>query len=159
MLKSILASLPVYFMSLFQIPAFVKNELDRIQRRFLWGGSSSSRKIHWVGWKEVCSFTEYGGLVLVQISLKNRALLNKWIWWYGMESRSLWRAVIECKYGGGRNDLLPPTRNHKRFSSLWRNITSPLLPHNCWYKDVVDGLRFSLENDVKSVFGKTVGLT
>ena len=48
MLKSVLASLPVYFLSLFQILAAIKNELDRIQKRFLWGGSLDKRKIHWV---------------------------------------------------------------------------------------------------------------
>ena len=35
MLKSVLASLPVYFLSLFQISTAIKNELDKIQKRFL----------------------------------------------------------------------------------------------------------------------------
>ena len=48
MLKSILVSLLVYYMSLFQIPNIVKLMLDRILRRFLWGESSNKRKLHWV---------------------------------------------------------------------------------------------------------------
>ena len=35
MMKSILTSLPIYYMSLFQISYTIKNELDRILRRFL----------------------------------------------------------------------------------------------------------------------------
>ena len=46
LLKAVFACLPVYFLSLFQIPKSVKDELDRIQRRFLWGGSSTNKKLH-----------------------------------------------------------------------------------------------------------------
>ena len=130
----------------------IKNELERLQKRFLWGESSSVRKTHWVDWKEVCSYTEHGGLGFVQISLKNRALLNKWIWRYGTEPRALWRAVIDSKYGGSWNDLLPFTRNHKRFSGLWRNITRPLFSHNVWSNDIVADLDFSLGDGGKINF-------
>ena len=46
MIKSVLACLPVYFMSLFQIPLSVKDKLDKLQRRFLWGSFNTTRKIH-----------------------------------------------------------------------------------------------------------------
>lgn len=46
MIKLVLESLPVYFM-LFEMPQGVKEELDKIQRRFLWSGSSDKRRIHW----------------------------------------------------------------------------------------------------------------
>ncbi|XP_007010931.2 PREDICTED: uncharacterized protein LOC18587173 [Theobroma cacao] len=45
-LNSVLSSLPIYFTSLFHIPARVRDKLERLQRRFLWSGSSPSRKIH-----------------------------------------------------------------------------------------------------------------
>ena len=35
LIKSVLSSLPVFFMSLLQMPCAVKDALDRIQRRFL----------------------------------------------------------------------------------------------------------------------------
>ena len=46
LLKSVLTSLPVFYMSLFQISNTVKLVVDRILRRFLWGGSSNKRKLH-----------------------------------------------------------------------------------------------------------------
>ena len=48
MIKFILACLPIYFMSLFQILLTIKDKLDKIQRKFLWAGTCSSRKIHWI---------------------------------------------------------------------------------------------------------------
>lgn len=35
--KSLLAYLPNYYMSLFQISVSIRNKLEQIQRRFLWG--------------------------------------------------------------------------------------------------------------------------
>ncbi|XVF60814.1 hypothetical protein PTKIN_Ptkin08bG0078100 [Pterospermum kingtungense] len=37
LLKLVLSSLPTFFMSIFSIPVSIVNELDHIQRRFLWG--------------------------------------------------------------------------------------------------------------------------
>ncbi|XVE71775.1 hypothetical protein DITRI_Ditri10aG0178800 [Diplodiscus trichospermus] len=46
LIKSVLSSLPVYYMSLFEIPVTVKKILEKIQRKFLWGGSIETRT-HW----------------------------------------------------------------------------------------------------------------
>ena len=48
LLKAVFSCLPIYFLSLFQISKTVKDELDRIQRRFLWSGSSINKQFHWV---------------------------------------------------------------------------------------------------------------
>ena len=100
MIKSVLACLPVYFMSLFQIPTSIKVKLEKIQRRFLWGGLGTTRKIHWVDWNSVCNHKDNGGLEIMDVSIKNRALLYKWFWRYGEEPSALWRKIIDSKYGG-----------------------------------------------------------
>ena len=46
------------------------------------------------------------------------------------ESGALWWSVIEGKYGREFNELMPYIRNHRQFSSVWRNITKPLGSHN-----------------------------
>ena len=123
LIKSVLACLPVYFMSLFQIPITIKDKLDKIQRKFLWGGTCSSRKIHWVDWNSVCNLKINGGLGIGDVGTKNRALLNKWVWRYGEEPRAMWKAIIDSKYGGDQYDLIPSLRHQRRFSGLWKNIT------------------------------------
>jgi hypothetical protein len=42
LLKSTLSNLPMYFLSLFNLPAGVADQLDRIQRNFLWSGMGDS---------------------------------------------------------------------------------------------------------------------
>ena len=107
MIKFILACLPIYFMSLFRIPSIIKDKLIKIQKRFLWEGSGSSRKIHWVDWNSVCNLKDNGGLGIMDVSIKNRALLNKWVWRYGEEPCALWRVIIASKYGGCHNGFPP----------------------------------------------------
>ena len=100
----------------------------------------------------MCTNSKYGGLGLVDISLKNRVLLNKWIWRYGEELGVLWRSVIDDKYGRERNDLMPYTGNYKRFSRVWRNITKPLFSHNSISATVAAGFGFSLGDGSKICF-------
>ena len=48
LIKFVLCSLPVYYLSIFKMPEMVAKELDMIKARFLWGGSDSQRKMHLV---------------------------------------------------------------------------------------------------------------
>ncbi|XVE86117.1 hypothetical protein DITRI_Ditri18aG0010600 [Diplodiscus trichospermus] len=118
LINSVFASLPTYYMSLFRIPAATKNRIDTIQKRFLWGGSKDKKKIHWVAWNYICQYKELGGLGFVDIKLKNKALLCKWIWRFAEEKGPLWRNIIVDKYGGDLNSLTPDVNHHNSFSAL-----------------------------------------
>lgn len=99
LLKSVLSSLPTYFLSLFQVPCSVLDQLDRLQRDFLWGSTLETKSIHWVGWNKICRPMDQGGLGIRSIRETNRALLNKWLWRFGGERDDLWRRVVASKYG------------------------------------------------------------
>ena len=53
MIKSVMASLPIYYLSLFRMPKAVAKQIDRIQAGFLWGDTELKRKVHLVKWDEV----------------------------------------------------------------------------------------------------------
>ncbi|RVW28979.1 LINE-1 reverse transcriptase-like [Vitis vinifera] len=51
LIRSTLANMPIYFMSMLSMPRKVRLRLERIQREFLWGGGALERKIHLVNWR------------------------------------------------------------------------------------------------------------
>lgn len=104
LIKSVLSSLPIYYMSLFKIPKNVAKELDRLQANFLWGGSEVRKKIHLIKWKEITMDKQKGGLGIRDIGLTNQCMLFKWWWRFALENDALWKALVCCKYGsaGGR---------------------------------------------------------
>lgn len=67
LVKSVLSSLPVYYLSLFKLPEGVAKIIDRLQANFLWGGSASGRKLHMVKWSEVTKSRDQGGLGIKKI--------------------------------------------------------------------------------------------
>ncbi|RVW54227.1 Nuclear cap-binding protein subunit 1 [Vitis vinifera] len=70
LVKSMLASLPIYFMSLFRMPRRVRLRLGKIQRDFLWGDGALESKPHVVKWDIVCLDKGKGGLGLAQKRLE-----------------------------------------------------------------------------------------
>ena len=68
LIKSTLASMPLYQLSLFRMPKVVARRLEKLQRDFLWGGGSTERKAHLVNWERVCVSKEKGGAWLEETS-------------------------------------------------------------------------------------------
>ena len=54
LLKSVLSSLPVYFLSFFKVPAGIISSIESLFNFFFWGGGEDFRKISWVDWDSVC---------------------------------------------------------------------------------------------------------
>ncbi|RVW99076.1 Transposon TX1 uncharacterized 149 kDa protein [Vitis vinifera] len=50
LIRSTLASMPIYLMSLMRIPRVVRLRLEKIQRDFLWGGGALEKRPHLVNW-------------------------------------------------------------------------------------------------------------
>ena len=99
LIKSTLASMPIYQLSLFRMPKIIAKRLEKLQKDFLWGGGSLERKVHLINWEVVCTQKEKGGLGIRKIDLLNKALLGKWIWRFAFEKDNLWKKVIGVKYG------------------------------------------------------------
>ncbi|GJT96691.1 RNA-directed DNA polymerase, eukaryota [Tanacetum coccineum] len=98
LLKSVLGSLPIYFLSLFKAPVKVINLIESFRCRFFWGFKDSQRGISWV---------------------KQKSMLldpDKW----GLEHDALWRLVIREFYGEDGGFCAPS--NSTIFGGVWGDI-------------------------------------
>ncbi|KAJ9704891.1 hypothetical protein PVL29_003103 [Vitis rotundifolia] len=122
LIKSTLASMPIYQMSVFRMPKVVAKRLEKIQRDFLWGGGNLEGKIHLVNWEVVCSDKSKGGLGLRSLVILNKALLGKWIWRYACDKDSLWKQVIMTKYGQEGHGWRPKKASGAGGVGVWKEI-------------------------------------
>jgi hypothetical protein len=117
LIKSVLSSLPVYFLSFFKAPAGIITKLESLFKQFLWGGCEDERKFNWVSWDKVCRPLEEGGLGIRDLRIFNLALLGKWEWKIRTERRGIWYRTLLNRYG--LNDEV--IRLGVRGSSSWWN--------------------------------------
>ncbi|RVX06966.1 putative ribonuclease H protein [Vitis vinifera] len=144
LIRSTLANMPIYFMSMLSMPRKVRLRLERIQREFLWGGGALERKIHLVKWELVCLEKDNGGLGVKSLSILNKALLCKWSWRFAMEREAFWNQVIRGKYGeeqGGWSSKEARGETHgvglwKTLRKEWEVVKSRLVFVDAWVKDV-----------------------
>ena len=122
LLKSTLSSLLTYYLSLFTIPQYIPDRLERIQRTFLWGSSNDVFKYLLVAWDKVVWPVEIGGLGIRNTRLFNQALLGKWLWRFGKEATHLWRQVIATKYGENSGGWCTRAVRRTHGCELWKNI-------------------------------------
>jgi len=117
LLKSVLSSLPFYFISFFKAPAGIISSIESIFNCFFWGGCEEFRKISWINWDTICSKKENGGLGVLRIQEFNLALLGKWCWQMRVENKSLWYRVLAARYRevGGK------IAEEGQFNSIWWN--------------------------------------
>jgi len=104
LLKSVMSSLPVYFLSFFKAPAGIISSIESIFKSFFWGGGEENRKIAWISWESICIPKEDGGLGVRRVGDFNTSLLGKWCWRMLSEKGGLWYRVLRSRYGeeGGR---------------------------------------------------------
>ncbi|KAE8710201.1 Anaphase-promoting complex subunit 2 [Hibiscus syriacus] len=98
LVKSVLSSLLIFYLSIFKIPLKINQKLNSLMANFLWGDSPMKKRIHWVNWKMVCQPYEEGGLGVLDLSLAYRALLGKWVRKFANEKDSQWKKMICCKH-------------------------------------------------------------
>ena len=92
----------------------------RIQREFLWVGVGGGKKINWVKWETICQHKKNGGLGVKDIRVMNVCLLAKWRWRLLDGEITLWKEVLEEKYGPCVGSLLEGSNySWPRHSSLW----------------------------------------
>nr|GFA90871.1 reverse transcriptase domain, reverse transcriptase zinc-binding domain protein [Tanacetum cinerariifolium] len=94
LLKSVMGSLAIYYMSIYKVPVTVLKMLESLRARFFWGADLGERKLHWIAWNRVLSARDSGGLGVGSLDAFNKALLFKWIWRFRDNSNALWEHIV-----------------------------------------------------------------
>ncbi|GJY92876.1 RNA-directed DNA polymerase, eukaryota [Tanacetum coccineum] len=146
LLKSVLGSTPIYYMSLFKVPKAVLNQLEGMRRNFFNGIQDGERKIAWVKWSKVLASKKHGGLGVSSFYALNRALLTKWIWRFISKDNSLWGRVISTIHGPYSQKL---TASHP---SLWNSIIKEIQVIKLQGIDIISHCKIRIGNGMHTQF-------
>uniref|UniRef100_A0A251SB85 Reverse transcriptase domain, Reverse transcriptase zinc-binding domain protein n=1 Tax=Helianthus annuus TaxID=4232 RepID=A0A251SB85_HELAN len=117
LVKSVLGSLPNYYLSFYK--ALLKT-LEGIRRKFLWGVCGSNKKLRWIKWEKVVASKKLGGLGVGGIKELNVTLLVKKWWRMKAEPDLLWVKVIKTLHFNSRNVSSFPLK--KTNAGVWKEI-------------------------------------
>ncbi|GJR13403.1 putative RNA-directed DNA polymerase [Tanacetum coccineum] len=90
LIKSVISSLQVFWSSVFILPAFVSQKIEKLMRGFLWSQGELQRGKAKVKWDDVCGLKIQGGLGIKSLQTWNLALMSKHIWNIVSKKDSLW---------------------------------------------------------------------
>ncbi|GJX89294.1 hypothetical protein Tco_0341308, partial [Tanacetum coccineum] len=99
LIKSVLSSLPLYYMSSFKVPKDVLNKMEYIRRNFFNGVENTEKKMSLIGWNKILASKKSGVLGVSSFFAYNRPFLFKWIWRFLATDASLWYRFISYIYG------------------------------------------------------------
>jgi hypothetical protein len=124
LLKAVAQAIPVYAMSVFQLPKGVcKGMMDAISQ-FWWGDDENTKKMHWFAWWKLCYPKKDGGMGFRDFQSFNLAMLAKQAWRLINDPTSLCARVLGAKYYPN-GDIM--TAGPKAGSSFtWQSILAGL---------------------------------
>ncbi|GJT56005.1 RNA-directed DNA polymerase, eukaryota, reverse transcriptase zinc-binding domain protein, partial [Tanacetum coccineum] len=99
LIKSVLGSLSIYYLSIFRALKSVLQDLEIIRSNFFWGGNPDGKKIAWVKWPIILNSFDKGGLNIGSLKAFNLALLQKWRWRMFSSLNDLWVKVVKAFHG------------------------------------------------------------
>ena len=117
LINSVTIALPTHIMQCTLLPTKVCKEIDKLNRNFLWGDTTSNKKMHLKKWSIVTLPKAVGGLSIKRSLPCNKALLDKRAWTLQSNTSDPWAITLKSKYPSH----LPPT---KRLSSTWHSLTN-----------------------------------
>lgn len=91
LIRYVLVSLGIYYMSMFKIPVMIIMLLKALRATFFWGGYYIQRKIFWISWEMVLNSKDKCGLGVGSLKTLNLAILQKRCWRFVTDINAIWR--------------------------------------------------------------------
>jgi hypothetical protein len=118
--RSVLSTLPTFYMCSLKIQKAVINMCNRAQRHCLWAKEEDSTSMNALAaWSKVCRPKKQGGLGVKNLEIQNKALLMKQLHKFYSHADTPWVKLVWSLYG----DHVPHTKMGKG-SFWWRDIFS-----------------------------------
>jgi len=96
--KSVIEAVPIYPMMTTSIPKSILENIQKLQRTFIWGESGTERKYHAIGWDMITRPKDMEGLGLRRLSIRNKACILKLGWKMQTGDQDFWCKVLRGKY-------------------------------------------------------------
>jgi hypothetical protein len=118
--RSVLSTLPTFFMSSLKLQKTILNICNRAQRHCLWTKDEDSSSVNALAaWSLVCRPKKHGGLGVLNLELQNKALLLKQLHKFYSKADTPWVSLVWSLYCDG-----VPHALSKRGSFWWKDIFS-----------------------------------
>uniref|UniRef100_A0A453STI6 Reverse transcriptase zinc-binding domain-containing protein n=1 Tax=Aegilops tauschii subsp. strangulata TaxID=200361 RepID=A0A453STI6_AEGTS len=147
LIKTCIASIPVYLLSFFKFPRWALDLVNSQLAHCLWSDFEGNRKLHLANWHLVCMKKEYGGLGIPNIKNVNLCLLGTWVRRYTQDGGKIWRDIVDSKYiKRSPNIFASSTQNTSKF---WQGVMWAAKALKFGYRwQIGDGTKIRLWEDI-----------
>lgn len=100
LIKSVMTSMPTYFMTIFKLSKWAIKAIDRFRRSFLWKGKNPDQVAGGhclVNWRMCLQPRKLGGLGIKDLEKFNRALRLRWLWHQWDQTQRPWKNLLMHK--------------------------------------------------------------
>ncbi|XP_038986468.1 uncharacterized protein LOC120111967 [Phoenix dactylifera] len=131
LVRSVVTSIPTYFLSNSFIPVIFLRTLEQLFRYFIWGRSRGRVGIHLLALEVVYQPTRLEGLGVQLLVVRREVLAARHVARFMLEPGSMWSSLMRAKYG----PLLPGIRAVYHHLLVWREMCARamlVLPEIRW---------------------------
>jgi hypothetical protein len=124
LVKVVLQSILVYWLSLAKVPASTLHKIQQLMANFLWRGANKTTGFHLSKWKNIAIPKEFGGWGIRNIFWIAKSLAAKSCW-RGIFGNSLWSQILKGKYLKGVDLTSWIRKGNFKFpnaSIIWKNF-------------------------------------
>jgi len=129
LVKSIIQSMLIHTISVYDWPNSFINDLEQAIRNFIWSGNIDKRKLVTVAWKKICKSVEQERLGIRSWKKLNQ-VVNLKLCWDLFHKKEEWSELIPSRIMRNRKVI-----SHRMSSSIWSSIKSEynvMMEHSSW---------------------------